>query len=251
LLSGERERRGLQPRSNHLRSRGLESQPFAEVFPMENSLAHLIWRRDRFPSWAGTWKIPQDCSVLIQDAIRRLSPLRLRCDYGNEAAAGEGLAAPLRRLCVARMSGHIQAVEHLHEPGTSGAPASDPPRSQLSELDLYLIHFPIAWPSFPSSCATAGWFSTCRAKRHETVQIPIATPGRHGEHPGSGWSGRSASPTSPSPAARPALRLLLPACRSPGELHPFLAQQRLLASAARSASLSPPFRRSARIPTSP
>ena len=99
--------------------------------------------------WLGLWKIARDdtaemvCSA-IAEGYRHLDSA---ADYGNEAEVGEGLQAALSDGLVRREDLWITSKlwNTFHRPEHVRAACERTLKDlRLSELDLYLIHFPIA-----------------------------------------------------------------------------------------------------------
>ena len=207
---------------------------------MENSLAFLSMADGtRLPSLGlGTWKIPQDAlPTLIQEAIKAgYRHFDCACDYGNEAAVGEGLQAAFSQGLELRKNVWVTSKlwNTFHEPKHVRAACERSLRDlKLKELDLYLVHFPIALAYVPmEERYPPGWFFDPSAPQPvmKPVQVPIAeTWGAMEDLRKAGLVkqiGVSNFPVS-------LLRDLLATCSTrPSvlqvELHPFLTQQRLL-----------------------
>lgn len=136
-----------------------------------------------FPSLGlGTWKIPQDVLPgLIPEAIRAgYRHFDCACDYGNETAVGEGLANAFSAGFCQRNDVWITSKlwNTYHEPKHVRAACERSLRDlRLSELDLYLVHFPIALAFVPfAERYPPGWFFDPAAAHPamNPVQVPIA-----------------------------------------------------------------------------
>jgi D-xylose reductase len=135
----------------------------------------------RFPSLGlGTWKIPGDLLPgLIPEAVKRgYRHLDCACDYGNEAAVGQGIRAAIGGGLCARDDLWITSKlwNTFHEPKHVRAACERSLRDLgLEELDLYLIHFPIALAYVdPAVRYPPGWFFDPVAERPamKPVEIP-------------------------------------------------------------------------------
>ena len=97
----------------------------------------------------GLWKIArEDTAAMVRSAIAEgYRHLDSAADYGNEAEVGEGLQAALSEGLVSReelwVTSKLWNTYHRpeHVRAACGRTLQD---LRLSELDLYLIHFPIA-----------------------------------------------------------------------------------------------------------
>ena len=97
----------------------------------------------------GTWKIPREaCKETVLEAIRTgYRHLDCACDYGNEAEVGEGIKEAITQGLVRReelwvtskLWNTYHAAEHVE-----AAARRSLADLQLTYLDLYLVHFPIA-----------------------------------------------------------------------------------------------------------
>lgn len=123
--------------------------------PAEYSTALTLADGGAFPSLGlGTWKLPRELApAVIQDAIRLgYRHFDCACDYGNEPQVGTGLAAAMTEgLC---RRDDIWVTSKLwntyHEPRHVRAACERSLRDlQLEQLDLYLVHFPIALAFVP------------------------------------------------------------------------------------------------------
>lgn len=130
----------------------------------------------------GLWKVDR-CSAAetTRQAIAAgYRHLDCACDYGNEAEVGQGIATAIRDgLCrrdelwvTSKLWNTYHAPEHVR-------PACERSLSDLGlkQLDLYLIHFPIAQKFVPFETRyPPGWhFDPAAAQpRMEEVRIPIA-----------------------------------------------------------------------------
>ena len=102
----------------------------------------------------GLWKIaPDDCADAVFEAIKAgYRHLDSACDYGNEAAVGEGIARALKEgVCTreelwvtSKLWNTYHAPEHV-----AIAAQKTLDDLKLDYLDLYLVHFPIALEYVP------------------------------------------------------------------------------------------------------
>jgi D-xylose reductase len=102
----------------------------------------------------GTWKIPRDLAPsLIQDSVRLgYRHFDCACDYGNEPQVGAGLATATKNGLCHRDDLWVTSKlwNTYHEPQHVRAACERSLRDlQLDELDLYLVHFPIALAFVP------------------------------------------------------------------------------------------------------
>tara|TARA_R110002096_G_scaffold4501_17_gene21153 strand:- start:475 stop:1473 length:999 start_codon:yes stop_codon:yes gene_type:complete len=118
-----------------------------------------------FPSIGlGTWKIPHETLPgLIPTALEiGYRHLDCACDYGNEEAVGVGLKAALDKGICSRDDVWVTSKlwNTFHEPKHVRAACERSLRDlQLDELDLYLVHFPIALEYVsPDERYPPGWF---------------------------------------------------------------------------------------------
>lgn len=207
---------------------------------MDTSLTHLTMPDGTlFPSVGlGTWKIPQDkLPALIQQAFSEgYRHLDCACDYGNESATGEGLAAALARGLVRREDVWVTSKlwNTFHDPKhVRGACERSLRDLRLDELDLYLVHFPIALAYVsPEERYPPGWFFDPAAAHPVMKPVPIPMADTWGAMESLLQAGLVKQiGVCNFPIAL--LRDLLATCsRRPSvhqvEMHPFLTQQRLL-----------------------
>jgi len=97
----------------------------------------------------GLWKIPRaDTAGLVAEAIRAgYRHLDAACDYGNEAEAGEGIRQALAGGACRRDELWVTSKlwNTYHDPRHVRPAVERSLRDLgLAELDLYLVHFPIA-----------------------------------------------------------------------------------------------------------
>lgn len=118
-----------------------------------------------FPSIGlGTWKIPHETlPSLIPSALEiGYRHLDCACDYGNEEAVGAGLKAALDKGICSRDDVWVTSKlwNTFHEPKHVRAACERSLKDlQLDELDLYLVHFPIALEYVsPDVRYPPGWF---------------------------------------------------------------------------------------------
>lgn len=192
----------------------------------------------RFPSVGlGTWKIPPELlSGLIPEAVKiGYRHLDCACDYGNEPAVGEGIRAAIEGGLCSREDLWVTSKlwNTFHEPEHVRAACERSLRDlKLDELDLYLVHFPIALAYVdPAVRYPPGWFFDPEAEN--PAMKPIAVPyaetwGAMEELQRAGLVKRIGV----SNLAIPLLRDLLASCSIRPqvhqiELHPYLTQQRM------------------------
>ena len=97
----------------------------------------------------GLWKISkEDTAEMVRSAIAEgYRHLDSAADYGNEAEVGAGLQAALSPgpREPRQALGNLKALEYHHRPEHVRAACERTLKDlRLSELDMYLIHFPIA-----------------------------------------------------------------------------------------------------------
>lgn len=207
---------------------------------METATASLeLADGTRFPLLGlGTWKIPQELLPrLVVEAVQAgYRHLDCACDYGNEAFAGEGLAAAFSQGLCRRDEVWITSKlwNTFHDPRHVRQACERSLRDlRLSELDLYLIHFPIALAYVPMhERYPPGWFFDPSAPHPamKPVQIPIAdTWGAMVALRQAGLVKQIGVSNFPIALLRDLLAAspVRPAVLQV-EMHPFLAQQRML-----------------------
>jgi D-xylose reductase len=135
----------------------------------------------RFPAVGlGTWKLPKPIAPrVVEDAIRAgYRHLDCACDYGNEPEVGAGLAAAIQAGLCRRDEVWVTSKlwNTYHEPKHVRAACERSLRDLgLEELDLYLVHFPIALAYVPfEERYPPEWFFDPKADR--PVMKPIAVP---------------------------------------------------------------------------
>ena len=130
----------------------------------------------------GFWKVEKTCAVEVaQQAIAAgYRHLDCACDYGNEAEVGDGIRQALNAgLCqrddlwiTSKLWNTSHAVEHVQM-----ACERSLKDLGLEQLDLYLIHFPIAQKYVsPDVRYPPGWFFDPAATnpRMQEVRVPIS-----------------------------------------------------------------------------
>jgi D-xylose reductase len=136
---------------------------------------------DKFPALGlGTWKIPDDLVPgLIQDAIKiGYCHFDCACDYGNEPAVGAGLKQAFDSGIASRDDLWITSKlwNTYHDPKHVRA-ACERSLSDLGldQLDLYLVHFPVAleYVDFEKNYPP-GWFNDPDAE--SPAMKPVAIP---------------------------------------------------------------------------
>ncbi len=136
---------------------------------------------DQFPSIGlGTWKIPDDVVPgLIQDAIKiGYRHFDCACDYGNEAAVGEGIKQAIdASLCKREDLWITSKLWNTYHEAKHVRAACEKSLSDLGldYFDLYLVHFPVAleYVDFDKSYPP-GWFNDPDAA--EPAMKPIKVP---------------------------------------------------------------------------
>lgn len=136
---------------------------------------------DHFPSIGlGTWKIPDDVAAgLIQDAIKiGYRHFDCACDYGNEAAVGEGIKQAIDTgLCkredlwiTSKLWNTYHQAEHVR-----AACEKSLNDLGLDYFDLYLVHFPVAleYVDFDERYPP-GWFNDPKAAQPAMKPIKVA-----------------------------------------------------------------------------
>jgi D-xylose reductase len=193
----------------------------------------------RFPAIGlGTWKIPNALAPkIVTEAVRvGYRHFDCACDYGNEAAVGEGLAAAFQSGLCRRDDVWITSKlwNTYHEPKHVRAACERSLRDlKLDVLDLYLVHFPIALAFVPFELRyPPGWFHDPKAPQPamKPIRVPIAeTWGAMEELVRAGLVKRIGVCNFGTALLRD---LLAYAAIRPSvlqvELHPYLTQQRLL-----------------------
>lgn len=137
----------------------------------------------RIPSLGlGTWKIPQAAAPnVIKEAIRLgWRHFDCACDYGNERAVGDGLAAAFAEGLCRREDLWITSKlwNTYHEPKYVRAACERSLRDlKLDVLDLYHVHFPISLAYVPFDVRyPPEWFHDPKAAKPamKPIQVPIA-----------------------------------------------------------------------------
>ena len=130
----------------------------------------------------GFWKVDKNCAAEVaQQAIAAgYRHLDCACDYGNEAEVGDGIrqalnAGQCRRddlWITSKLWNTFHAAEHVQL-----ACERSLKDLGLEQLDLYLIHFPIAQTYVPQDIRyPPGWFFDPAATnpRMQEVRVPIS-----------------------------------------------------------------------------
>ena len=141
--------------------------------------AHLFPDGSAFPSpGLGTWKIPEELTPQIVHQAIEIGYRHLDCaaDYGNEALVGKGIASALKAgLCTREdlwVTGKLWNTYHepQHVRAACERTLSD---LGLEQLDLFLIHFPIALEFVPfDKMYPPGW--TAGAEAMSPIKVPYA-----------------------------------------------------------------------------
>ena len=190
------------------------------------------------PVGLGLWKIDRSAAAgLVEEAIRfGYRHLDSACDYGNEAEAGEGI----RRALAAGLCRRDDLWVTSKLWNTFHAPAHVRPACErtlrdlgLDHLDCYLVHFPIALAYVsPETRYPPGWFFDPHAEspRMEAARVPLADTWAAMERLVDAGLVRHVGVCNYGVSL---LRDLLAAARIPPavlqvELHPYLAQEKLL-----------------------
>lgn len=194
---------------------------------------------DRLPVVGlGLWKMPEDkVPDLVCEAIRvGYRHLDSACDYGNEAAVGRGIRQAFETgLCrredlwvTSKLWNTYHRREHVR-------PAVERTLADLGidQLDLYLIHFPIALEYVPFERRyPPGWFfdPDVSEPRMRPVRVPLRETWGAMEELVEAGLVRNIGVCNCNCAL---LRELLADCRIPPaalqvELHPFLTQEKLV-----------------------
>lgn len=186
----------------------------------------------------GTWKIPnEETSAVVYDALKLgWRHLDCACDYGNETEVGEGMAQAIGDGVCQRDDVWVTSKlwNTYHDPKHVRQACERSLRDlQLDELDLYLVHFPIALDFVPFDLRyPPGWFHDPEADHPvmKPVQVSYAeTWGAMEELVRSGLVKRIGV----SNVGASMIRDLLPYAKTrPSvlqiELHPSLTQDKLL-----------------------
>lgn len=134
------------------------------------------------PVGLGLWKIPyESTAALVYEALRvGYRHLDAACDYGNESAAGQGIELALKNGICKRDELWVTSKlwNTYHRPEHVRQAAERSLRDlKLQELDLYLVHFPIALEFVPfDDRYPPGWLFDPSAERPsmKPAKIPIA-----------------------------------------------------------------------------
>lgn len=141
--------------------------------------AHLFPDGSAFPSpGLGTWKIPDELTPQIVHQAIEIGYRHLDCaaDYGNEALVGKGIASALEAgLCTRDdlwVTGKLWNT--YHEPQHVRAACERTLADLgLEQLDLFLIHFPIALEFVPfEKMYPPGW--TADKDSMTPIRVPYA-----------------------------------------------------------------------------
>ncbi|MEN8772769.1 MAG: aldo/keto reductase [Akkermansiaceae bacterium] len=141
--------------------------------------AHLFPDGSAFPSpGLGTWKIPEELTPQIVHQAIETGYRHLDCaaDYGNEALVGKGIASALSSGLCNRNDLWVTSKlwNTYHEPQHVRA-ACEKSLSDLGleQLDLYLIHFPIALEFVPfETMYPPGW--TAGGEAMSPISVPYS-----------------------------------------------------------------------------
>ncbi len=186
----------------------------------------------------GTWKIePSAVSTVVREAMEvGYRHLDCACDYGNEAQVGEGIRAGLKAGICSRDELWVTSKlwNTFHASGRVRPAVERSLRDLgLAYLDLYLVHFPIALEFVPFELRyPPGWFHGpgVPAPCMKPVKVPLAETWQAMERLVEAGLVRNIGVCNYNCAL---LRDLLSYARiRPAvlqvELHPFLAQPKLL-----------------------
>ena len=130
----------------------------------------------------GLWKLdPETAPELVRSAIKvGYRHLDSACDYGNEAAVGEGIESALTEgLCRREELWVTSKLWNTYHHPEHVRPALEKTLAdlRLNYLDLYLIHFPISLAYVPFDVRyPPGWFFDPQVEepRMNPVRIPLA-----------------------------------------------------------------------------
>ncbi len=204
----------------------------------DSSRFTMLSDHSRMPSVGlGTWKLESGPADLVHEALKLgYRQLDCACDYGNEPAVGDGLARTFRDGLVRRDDVWITSKlwNTYHDP-KHVRPACERSLNdlKLEVLDLYLVHFPIALEFVPFELRyPPGWFHDpdARAPKMKPVRVPVAeTWGAMEELVDAGLVKRIGVSNFGTSLLRDLLSYasIRPAVLQV-ELHPFLAQEKLL-----------------------
>ena len=141
--------------------------------------AHLFPDGSALPSpGLGTWKIPEELTPRIVHQAIEIGYRHLDCaaDYGNESLVGKGIASALNAGLCSRddlwVTGKLWNTYHepQHVRAACERTLSD---LGLEQLDLFLIHFPIALEYVPfDKMYPPGWTAGCDAM--SPIRVPYA-----------------------------------------------------------------------------
>ncbi len=193
----------------------------------------------RFPAIGlGTWKIPDALTPgIVRDSVEiGYRHFDCACDYGNESAVGKGLRAALQEGLCGREDLWVTSKlwNTYHEPRHVRAACERSLHDLgLDELDLYLVHFPIALAYVPfEERYPPGWLHdpTAAAPAMKPVDVSYAeTWGAMEELQRAGLVKRIGVCNLTISLLREVLVTceIRPAVHQV-EMHPYLTQQRLL-----------------------
>lgn len=193
----------------------------------------------RFPTLGlGTWKIPGDVAPgLVEEAVRiGYRHFDCACDYGNEQEVGAGLRSALANgLCVRDDLWVTSKLWNTFHEAKHVRPACERSLHDLGldELDLYLVHFPIALAYVPfEERYPPGWLHDPEAEdpSMKLVNVPYAETWEAMEDlQRAGLVKRIGVSNLPIALLREVLSYcaIRPAVHQI-ELHPYLTQQRML-----------------------
>jgi D-xylose reductase len=123
----------------------------------------------------GLWKVPRpDAAGLVRAAVRAgYRHLDCACDYGNEAEVGDGIAAGECRRDDLWVTSKLWNTYHARQHVRAACERSLRDL-RLEYLDLYLVHFPIAQAFVPfEERYPPGWFFDPAASHPQMKFTPV------------------------------------------------------------------------------